>query len=135
MLRLATDADVHGDVIRGMRRRQPAIDVVRVQDALPEGAADAEVLAWAAKGHRVLITNDRNTMIATAQERAKSGEVVRGIIVTTNEQSIGSTIDDLFAFGRVPFGTGDCRPLCHLPSTSVAPAHRTGWNGSLRRRI
>ena len=45
MLRLASDADVHGGVIRGLRRRLPEIDLVRAQDALPEGAPDPEVLA------------------------------------------------------------------------------------------
>jgi predicted nuclease of predicted toxin-antitoxin system len=79
MLRLASDADVHGDIIRGLRRRLPEIDLVRAQDALPEGAADPEVLAWAAAENRVLLTNDRNTMV----------------IATTNEQSIGEAIDDI----------------------------------------
>lgn len=37
MLRLASDADVHGEIVRGLRRRRPEIDLVRVQDALPEG--------------------------------------------------------------------------------------------------
>ena len=45
MLRLASDADVHGDIIRGLRRRLPDIDLVRAQDALPEGTPDPEVLA------------------------------------------------------------------------------------------
>lgn len=57
-LRLASDADVHGDMIRGLRRRAPAIDLARSQDALPEAAPDLEVLAWAATENRVLITND-----------------------------------------------------------------------------
>lgn len=35
MLRLASDADVHGEIIRGLRRRLPEIDLLRVQDALP----------------------------------------------------------------------------------------------------
>jgi hypothetical protein len=35
MLRLASDMDVHGDIVRGVRRRQPNIDLMRVQDALP----------------------------------------------------------------------------------------------------
>ena len=48
MLRLASDADVHGEIIRGLRRRLPEIDLVRVQDVLPEGTPDPEVLAWAA---------------------------------------------------------------------------------------
>jgi hypothetical protein len=37
MLRLASDADVHGGIVRGLRRRAPGIDLVRAQDALPEG--------------------------------------------------------------------------------------------------
>lgn len=95
MLRLASDADVHGDIIRGLRRRLPAIDLVRAQDALPEGAPDREVLAWAARENRVLITNDRNTMVGFAYERIAAGEPVPGIVATTSEQSIGSAIDDL----------------------------------------
>lgn len=95
MLRLASDADVHGEIIRGLRRRRPEIDLVRAQDALPEGAPDVEVLAWAAAQDRILITNDRNTMVGFAYERAAAGGPVPGVIATTNAQSIGSAIDDL----------------------------------------
>ena len=31
MLRLASDADVHGDILHGLHRRLPEIDLVRVQ--------------------------------------------------------------------------------------------------------
>jgi hypothetical protein len=95
MLPLASDADVNGDIIRGLRRRQPAIDLVRAQDALPERATDPAVLAWAASENCVLITNDRNTMVGMARERAAHGERMPGLIVTTNQQSIGAAIDIL----------------------------------------
>ncbi len=95
MLRLASDADVHGEIIRGLRRRLPEIDLVRVQDVFPEGTPDPEVLAWAAAENRVLITNDRNTMAGFAYQRAAAGEPEPGLIATTNEQSIGSAIDDI----------------------------------------
>jgi predicted nuclease of predicted toxin-antitoxin system len=95
MLRLATDADVHGEIIRGLRRRLPEIDLVRAQDALPEGASDNEVLRWAATENRILITNDRNTMVGFAYARVAAGESVPGVIATTNEQSIGSAIDEI----------------------------------------
>jgi hypothetical protein len=95
MLRLATDADVHGEIIRGLCRRVPEIDLVRAQWALPDGTSDSEVLAWAAAENRVLITNDRNTMIDCAFRRVAAGEPMPGLIVTTNEQSIGSAIDDI----------------------------------------
>lgn len=95
MLRLASDADVHGDLLRGLRRNLREIDLVRIQDVLPEDTPDPEVLAWAAAENRILITNDRNTMIGFAYERVVAGEPVPGLIATTNEQSIGSAIDDI----------------------------------------
>lgn len=95
MLRLASDADVHGDIIRGLRRRLPEIDLVRVQDALPEGTRDVEILAWAAAEKRILVTNDRNTMVGFAYQRVTAGHWLPGVIATTNEQSIGAAIDDI----------------------------------------
>ena len=81
MLRLATDADVHGDIVRGLRRRRPEIDLVRVQDALPEGTPNPNVLAWAAAEGRVLVTNDRNTMVGFARARAAAGDAIENILV------------------------------------------------------
>src|SRR5215831_10553647 len=95
MLRLTSDADIHGEIIRGLRRRLPELDLVRAQDAPPEDTSDVEVLAWAAAENRILLTNDRNTMVGFAYQRVSSAALVPGLIVTTNEQSIGSAIDDI----------------------------------------
>ena len=95
MLRLASDADVNGDILRGLRRRVPDIDLARAQDTLPDGTPDAEVLAWAAAENRILITNDRSTMIGIAFQRVAAGELVPGLIATSSEQSIGRAIDDI----------------------------------------
>ena len=95
MLRLASDADVHGAIIRGLRRRLPALDLVRSQETLPDRTPDEEVLTWAANENRVLITNDRNTMVGFAYQRIAAAETMPGLIVTNNEQSIGATIDDI----------------------------------------
>jgi predicted nuclease of predicted toxin-antitoxin system len=95
MLRLPGDADVHGDILRGLRRRRPDLDLVRAQNVLPEGTPDREILAWAAAENRVLITNDRNTMLGFAYQRVAAGAPVPGLIATTNEQSLGSAIDDI----------------------------------------
>ena len=101
MLRLASDADVHGEIIRGLRRRMPEIELVRAQDVLPEGTLDPDVLAWAAQENRILITNDRNTMIGFAYQRVAAGELVPGLIVTTNDQAIGSAIDDILLIAEL----------------------------------
>lgn len=101
MLRLASDADVHGDIIRGLRRRRPNLDLVRAQDALPEGTSDPGVLAWAASEGRVLITNDRKTMVGFALQRVAAGEPMPGVIATTNEQALGEAIDDLLVIAEL----------------------------------
>ncbi len=100
MLRLASDADVHGEIIRGLRRRWPEIDLVRAQDALPEGTPDPEVLTWATAENRILISNDRNTIVGFAYQRMAAGEPIPGLIATTNGQSIGSAIDDILVIAK-----------------------------------
>lgn len=95
MLKLASDEDVHGDIVRGIHRRLPSIDWSCAEDALRKGASDADVLAWAAAENRVLITNDRNTMVGSAYQRVSIGEPMPGLLVTSSEQSIGSAIDDI----------------------------------------
>jgi hypothetical protein len=95
MLRLASDADVNGAIIRGLVRRAPTIDLIRSQDFLKDGTPDPEVLSWAASQQRVLITNDRNTMTMYARRRANAGIISPGIIATTKNQPIGDAIDDI----------------------------------------
>jgi hypothetical protein len=66
MLRLATDEDVHEDIIRGLRRREPALDIVRVVDVGLGHTPDPLILEWAAGEGRVLITGDLNSMVGFA---------------------------------------------------------------------
>jgi hypothetical protein len=48
VLRLATDEDFNNRILRGLLRRRPELDIVRVQDAGLRGEDDAAVLEWAA---------------------------------------------------------------------------------------
>lgn len=95
MLRLVSDADVNGDTLRGLCARLPGLDLVRVQDVLLEGIHDTEVLEWAAAENRILITNDRNTMVGFAYDRVQAGKEVPGLIVTSSGQPIGAAVEDL----------------------------------------
>ena len=60
MLRLASDADVHGEIIRGLRRRSPEIDLIRVQDVLPESTPDLRSLHGL---HRITVSSSPMTAI------------------------------------------------------------------------
>jgi hypothetical protein len=44
MLRLAADENFNNDVVRGVRRRSPSVDIVRVQDEGLSGADDPTIL-------------------------------------------------------------------------------------------
>jgi predicted nuclease of predicted toxin-antitoxin system len=73
MLRLASDADIYGEVVRGLRRREPALDIVRVQDVGLGTAEDAVILEWSTSQGRILISRDRKTLVRAAYERVKAG--------------------------------------------------------------
>jgi hypothetical protein len=95
MLRLASDADVHGDVVRGLRRREPALDLVRVQDAALRIADDSTILSWAADQRRVLISRDRKTLVGTAYDRVEADMPMPGVIILGNRLTIGQAIEEI----------------------------------------
>ncbi|HVS36675.1 MAG TPA: DUF5615 family PIN-like protein [Gemmataceae bacterium] len=95
MLPLAADEDVNGNIIRGLRRREPGIDLVRVRDVFPAGTPDPMVLEWAASNGRVLITQDENTMVGCAWDRVQAGLPMPGVIVRGKGVTIRQAIDEL----------------------------------------
>ena len=54
MLKLLADENFHGDIVRGLRRRYPDMDIERVQDVGLSGREDSAILAWAAQETRIL---------------------------------------------------------------------------------
>lgn len=49
MLRFVADENFNNDIVRGLLRRTPELDIVRVQDVELSGADDPTVLDWAAR--------------------------------------------------------------------------------------
>jgi len=73
MLRFAADENFNNNIIRGLLRRQPELDIIRVQDVGLRGADDPTVLGWAAQEGRVLLTHDVATITQYAYERMEAG--------------------------------------------------------------
>lgn len=95
MLKLAADENFNNDILRGLLRRNPELDVVRVQDAGLSGADDPAVLAWAAAEGRVLLTHDVATMTRYAYERAARGEPMPGVFEVARTVLVALAIGDL----------------------------------------
>jgi hypothetical protein len=95
VLHLAADENFNNDLLRGIRRRNPDVDVVRVQDAGLSGADDATVLAWAAGEGRVLLTHDVTTLIDTAYQRVVTGLAMPGVFAVQEAAAAAQVIEDL----------------------------------------
>ena len=52
MIKLLADENFDNTIVRGLLRRNPKIDIVRVQDMGLSGIDDPSILAWAAKQNR-----------------------------------------------------------------------------------
>lgn len=95
MVRLLTDNDFNGHIIRGLLRRRPEFDLVRVQDIGLTAATDPEILAWAAQADRIVATRDHNTMIGFALSRVAANEPMPGLFVVDHGAPVIRSIDTL----------------------------------------
>lgn len=95
MLRLAADENLNNDIVRGVLRRNPEVDIVRIQDAGLSGADDPTVLEWAAQTGRVLLTHDVTTITRYAYERIRDGKPIPGVLEVSRGVPIGRAIEDI----------------------------------------
>jgi hypothetical protein len=95
MLRLLTDENFNGDIVRGLLLREPRLDLVRVQDIGLSAADDPEVLAWAAENERIVLTHDRATMPDYAYERVAAAEKMAGVFILNDRLPVGEAIDEI----------------------------------------
>lgn len=95
MLRFAIDENFNDDIVRGLLRRQPNMDVVRVREANLSGADDPAVLDWAAREGRVLITHDVTTMTRFAFDRIQADEPMPGVFAVSRGVPIRLAIEEL----------------------------------------
>lgn len=61
-MRFLADEDFDNRIVRGLMRRLPTLNLIRVQDTEVAEAKDSVVLAWSAKENRIVLTHDVSTM-------------------------------------------------------------------------
>jgi hypothetical protein len=80
MLQLVADENFNNDIVRGLLRRRPELDIVRLQDVVGlSGADDPTVLEWAAQQGRVLLTHDVSTIKICLRSRSSRSAYARGV--------------------------------------------------------
>ncbi|HKS29967.1 MAG TPA: DUF5615 family PIN-like protein [Pyrinomonadaceae bacterium] len=95
MLRLGTDENFNNRILLGLLRREPEIDIVRVQDVGLMGKGDEEVLEWCAKEDRCLLTHDVSTMKRYVDERIAAGLRMPGVFEIREKAPIGQSIEEI----------------------------------------
>lgn len=79
MLKLLADEN-DNTIVRGLSRRKPSIDIVRVQDVALSGEDDPTILAWAAQENRILLTHDVTTITQYAYKGVAKDQTMSGVI-------------------------------------------------------
>jgi hypothetical protein len=95
MLLLVADENFNNDIVRGLLRKKPDLDIVRVQEVGLRGANDSAILEWAANEGRVVLTHDAATMTYYAYERVRAGLSMPGVIEVADDLSLGRVIEDI----------------------------------------
>jgi hypothetical protein len=113
VIRLASDENFDGDILRGLLRLLPDLDVSRVQDVGLAGSLDPDILAWAADEGRILLTHDRETVPGFAYDRIRAGQPMPGVFLVSDRMAKGLAIDQL-SLAVQCLDMGDCRDLIHF---------------------
>jgi len=103
MLRLAADENFNGDIVRGLLRQDPTLDIVRIQDVGLSGADDHSVLKWAADQGRIVVTHDISTLAKYTFERIAAGQPMPGVFEVSSVAPVGQAIDDLILLAECSF--------------------------------
>ena len=115
MLLLAADENFNNDIVRGLLRRKPELDIVGVQDVGLSGADDPAILAWAAQQGRVLLTHDVSTITRHAYERVQAGKPMPGVFEVSRSLAIGAAIEDILLLAEWSLGGEWDGQLRYLP--------------------
>jgi predicted nuclease of predicted toxin-antitoxin system len=94
-VKLLADENLDNDILRGLLRRRPALDILRVQDVGFSGADDPTVLAWAAGEGRIVLTHDAATMVRYAYARVDRGEAMPGVVIISQSLAIAAVIEEV----------------------------------------
>lgn len=94
-MKFLADENFNNDILRGVWRRIPDANFIRVQDTVILGADDLRVLEYAAEQGYIVLTHDVNTMRGYFYERVRAELAVPGLFLIHKQTPIGSVVDAL----------------------------------------
>jgi hypothetical protein len=89
------DHDFNDNIVRGVIRKEPAVQIIRAREVALDKASDAEVLAYAERNKCIVLSHDVNTMPDIASAKMLAGELLSGLILVQQKTPIAAVIEDL----------------------------------------
>ncbi len=115
MTRFLADENFNFDIVRGLRRHLPSLDLVRIQELGLSGAVDPDILEFAANMGRVVLTHDVNTMTKFAYQRLDVAMPMPGVIAVPDTLPVGRAIEDLILMIECSLDDECENQVRHLP--------------------
>lgn len=94
-MRFLADENFNNEILRGLERRIPGVDIARVQDTELAGEPDTLVLEWAVQNDFIVLTHDVNTMRGYFYERVNAELPVPGLFLVHGTKPVGEVIEAL----------------------------------------
>lgn len=94
-IRFFADENFDQNIVDGLMRVQPEIDIITAAEAFMLGEADPEMLAYAADTDRVLVSHDFKTMPHFFAEFIMSGRRSPGLLLIYQNAPIRKAIEVL----------------------------------------
>lgn len=94
-VRFLTDENIDRRIVAGVRRRQPATDILTASEAGIRTWPDPDVLAFAVAQNRVLVSNDRHTMPGHFAAHLAAGRRSPGVLLLRRAVPIRQIVDEI----------------------------------------
>jgi hypothetical protein len=93
-IRFLADEDIHAALVRGLRLREPSMDILDVKAAGLRGT-NVDLLEFAWAEGRVVLSHDRTTMTARFSERIASGKATSGLCIVPQHARLREVIEPI----------------------------------------
>lgn len=95
MIQILADQNFNGRILRGLKARISELDCITTSEIGIQNYTDYDLLTFAAEENRIILTHDAKTFPLFAYEKIEKGEKMCGVIVVSNQISIGQAIDEI----------------------------------------
>lgn len=114
MIRFLADESFDGDVITGVRSKHPHVDILTAIEVGLGATPDPEILEWATRNGRVVLSRDVRTMKADPEDMIHQSRPPTGLLLADDRMSRGTIIDEIEVWSRKDLESAFVYPIQYI---------------------